>query len=183
MLTQDKRWCNTRKAGYLFPVKALSVKYRGKMLAYLAAMSKEGQLPRLAPNNVAKTLHTAAKLPWVVYSKPALKHANTVVKYLARYCNRVGISASRLTLNDQGKVALNYLDYRSRDRKIMHCSTSELLRRFLLHVLPKGFMRLRYYGFLANSVRRKSLAVIRESLALPAVLDKDEKTGEEIGPV
>lgn len=183
VLTQNQRWCNTRKVGYLFPVKALSVKYRGKMLAYLAEMSKEGQLPRLAPNDVTQTLHTAAKLPWVVYSKPALKHANTVVKYLARYCNRVGISESRLGLNDQGKVVLKYLDYRSRDRKTMHCSTSEFLRRFLLHVLPKGFMRLRYYGFLANSVRRKSLAVIRESLALPAVLDKDEMTGEEIGPV
>lgn len=185
VLTQNKRWCNTRKAAYLFPVKALSVKYRGKMLAYLAEMRKEGNLPLLTPNDVAKTLHTTAKLPWVVYSKPALKHANTVVKYLARYCNRVGISESRLGFNDQGKVVLNYLDYRSRERKIMTCSTSELLRRFLLHVLPKGFMRLRYYGFLANAVRRKSLVAIRASLELPEVNGmSDTKTEvEAAGPV
>ncbi|NRA54877.1 MAG: IS91 family transposase [Gammaproteobacteria bacterium] len=183
VLTSNQRWCNARKEGYLFPVKALSVKYRGKMLAYLSEMSKEGELFRLTPDDVVQTLHAATKKPWVVYSKPALQHANTVVKYLARYCNRVGISESRLALNDQGQVALNYLDYRSRDRKTMHCSTSELLRRFLLHVLPKGFMRLRYYGFLANSVRRKSLVVIRDSLALPAVIDKNEVTSDEIGPV
>lgn len=183
VLTPDKQWCSARTEHYLFPVKALSVKYRGKMLAYLAEMASDGELSRLTPDDINETLHAAAQLPWVVYSKPAMKHVSTVVKYLARYCNRVGVSESRLALDDKGQVALSYLDYRSHERKTMSCSTSELLRRFLLHVLPKGFMRLRYYGFLANSVRRKSLVAIRASLTLPTVNDNSETASEVTGPV
>ena len=182
VLTSNKQWCSAKTARYLFPVKALSVKYRGKMLAYLRDMAIDEQLPKLASNEINKTLHAAAQLPWVVYSKPAMKHANTVVKYLARYCNRVGVSESRLSLDPTNQVALNYLDYRSRERKTMSCSTSELLRRFLLHVLPKGFMRLRYYGFLANAIRRKSLAQIRACLPEQLADPKNDKVSKETGP-
>lgn len=126
-----------------------------------------------------------AQLKWNVYSKPTIGHTKTVVSYLARYCNRVGISESRLSLSSPNSVIMRYKDYRTNETTHMDLSAGELVRRFLLHVLPKGFMRLRYYVFMANSIRRKSLTLIRKSL------DKDvggleevsiPKPSDEIGP-
>lgn len=185
VLDQKKQWCASRKAGYLFPVKALSVKFRGKMLAYLALQSKVGELNRLARQEVSRVLNQVAQLKWNVYSKPTIGHTKTVVSYLARYCNRVGISESRLSLSSPNSVIMRYKDYRTNETTHMDLSASELIRRFLLHVLPKGFMRLRYYGFMANSIRRKSLTLIRKSLD-KAVEKLEEvikpKVNDEIGP-
>jgi hypothetical protein len=165
VLTQNKQWCGSRKAHYLFPVRALSVKFRGKMLHGLAQQAEAGALHRLAPEIVSPCLNEAARLKWNVYSKPTIGHTDAVVNYLARYCNRVGISESRLSLKGENNVLMRYKDYRTNETTHMDLSASELIRRFLLHVLPKGFMRLRYYGFMANSIRRKSLILIRKSLA------------------
>lgn len=185
VLTNENKWCGSRKDSYLFPVKALSVKFRGKMLYYLAEQDSEGNLPYLAHEDVSQVLKQTAQLKWNVYSKPAIGHTEAVVSYLARYCNRVGISESRLTLTSQNNVLMRYKDYRTNELTHMELSAVELIRRFLLHVLPKGFMRLRYYGFMANSIRRKSLNMIRSSLGETAseiseIASKD--TGEETGP-
>lgn len=164
VLTSEKQWCNSRKPGYLFPVKALSVKFRGKMLAGLEQEAGGGKLSRISLAQVAQVLKETAKLKWNVYSKPTLEHTELIVGYLARYCNRVGISESRLSLTGEQQVDMRYKDYRTKQFTRMRLSPGELLRRFVLHILPKGFMRLRYYGFMANAVRRKALALIRESL-------------------
>jgi hypothetical protein len=183
VLTKDNQWCGSRKAGYLFPVKALSVKFRGKMLSYLAEQAQVGELHRVEQSMISQTLNEAARLKWNVYSKPSIGHTEAVVNYLARYCNRVGISESRLSLGSENRVLMRYKDYRTNEKTQMALSSSELVRRFLLHVLPKGFMRLRYYGFMANSIRRKSLAKIRESLGKIIVESKDVViTDEESGP-
>jgi len=183
VLTADGQWQGAPKPYYLFPVKALSVKYRGKMLAYLRERADGGELAQLTHDDMTKTLKEAAHLPWVVYSKSVISHADSVVKYLARYCNRVGVSESRLSLDDEGVVQLNYLNNRIAQRQVMECSSAELLRRFLLHVLPKGFMRLRYYGFMANAVRRRSLALIRTSLSVVTPLKTTDSTVGNEGPV
>ena len=119
-------------------------------------------------------MNQTARLKWNVYSKPTIGHTDTVVNYLARYCNRVGISESRLSLRGENNVLMRYKDYRTNETSHMDLSASELIRRFLLHVLPKGFMRLRYYGFMANAIRRKSLTLIRKSL------DKEVEKHDEV---
>jgi hypothetical protein len=185
VLTQDKQWCNSRKAHYLFPVKALSVKFRGKMLNGLEEQANAGELHRLEQPTITQVLNQTARLKWNVYSKPTIGHTDTVVNYLARYCNRVGISESRLSLRSENNVLMRYKDYRTNEITHMDLSPAELIRRFLLHVLPKGFMRLRYYGFMANSIRRKSLILIRKSLDKEIEKLEDDITDrvkDEIGP-
>ena len=185
VLTKNNQWCASRKAGYLFPVKALSVKFRGKMLACLAERAQAGELHRLKKVEVLHVLYEVACLKWNVYSKPTIGHTEAVVSYLARYCNRVGISESRLSLSRNNSVIMRYKDYRTHDIAHLDLTAVELIKRFLLHVLPKGFMRLRYYGFMANAIRRKSLSIIRKSLAhgikkLEEVLT--QKINDEAGP-
>jgi len=105
------------------------------------------------------------EMGWVVYTKPWIRKAETVVEYLSRYTHRIAISDARIgTISDQA-VEVSYKDYRDHDRwKIMQLPGEELIRRFLLHVLPKGLMRVRHYGFLANRCRKEKLAKIREVL-------------------
>ena len=183
VLTKEGQWCGSRKAGYLFPVKALSVKFRGKMLSYLAEQGQAGELHRVEQSMVSRSLNETARLKWNVYSKPSIGHTQAVVNYLARYCNRVGISESRLSLESENKVLMRYKDYRTNEKTQMELSSGELVRRFLLHVLPKCFLRLRYYVFMANSIRRKSLEKIRESLGRIVVESKQAvMANEESGP-
>jgi len=105
---------------------------------------------------------------WVVYSKPALARTETVVDYLGRYSHRIALSDGRLLGFDGAAVDLAYKDYRDGDRrKVMTLRGEELIRRFLLHVLPKGFMRVRHFGFLANRCRARRLVQIRAALAAP----------------
>jgi hypothetical protein len=181
VLTRDKTWCAARHEGYLFPVKALSAKFKGKMLAALEQESIKGSLARIPADSVRQVLNETARLKWNVYSKPTLTHTKSVVSYLARYCNRVGISDSRLLFSEDQQVHMRYKDYRTNQSSWLNLSPGELLRRFVLHILPKGFMRLRYYGFMANAIRRKSLSMIRTSLGDIAKVVKSEVEESE-GP-
>ncbi|MEI8631527.1 transposase [Vibrio sp. PP-XX7] len=141
------------KETYLFPVKALSVRFKKNMLNVMQSeLPESGTIVRQTENK-----------RWVVYSKPVIAKAEAVVNYLSRYCNRIGINPMRLH-HAEDKVQMNYKDYRSEKVTSMVCSAGEILRRLLLHVLPKGFMRIRYYGFMANAVRVKSVGLIRTSL-------------------
>ena len=113
----------------------------------------------------------------MVYSKPCLARAGTVVDYLGRYSHRTAVSDGRLLSFDGDSVELSYKDYADGNRrKVMTLSGDELLRRFLLHVLPKGFMRVRHFGFLANRCRAKRLGQIRTALAAPPPLCRKTKT-------
>jgi len=106
---------------------------------------------------------------WVVYAKPCVSGAETVVAYLGRYNHRTALTDGRLLGFDGAQVHLAYNDYRDGDRrKVMALDAEELLRRFLLHVLPKGFMRIRHFGLLANRCRRQCLAMIRTAVAASA---------------
>jgi hypothetical protein len=103
----------------------------------------------------------------VVYAKPCLNHTASVLAYLARYTHRIALSEQRLVGIDGERVGLRYRDYRDeRAHKTVWLEGSELVRRFLLHVLPKGFMRIRHYGLLANRCRAQCLAMARHAIAV-----------------
>jgi hypothetical protein len=157
------------KSTYLFPVRALSRHFRGGFISRLRRAYEAEELPRVRDRaEVERVLKTLMASEWVVYSKPCLARTDTVIDYLGRYSHRIALSDSRLLDFDGESVALAYKDYRDGDRrKVMTLTGEELIRRFLLHVLPKGFMRVRHFGFLANRYRARHLAQIRTALAAP----------------
>ena len=166
-ITAGGAW-HPAKSTYLFPVRALSRHFRGGFVSRLRRAFEAGQLPRLRDRaEVDRVLKALMGKEWVVYSKPCLGRTETVVDYLGRYSHRIALSDSRL-LSFDGEVSLAYKDYRDGDRrKVMTLTGEELVRRFLLHVLPKGFMRVRHFGFLANRCRARRLAEIRAALEAP----------------
>jgi hypothetical protein len=167
------RACQRR---FLFAVKALSAVFRGKYLAGLDRLRTQQRLTfagesaplveEAAWNSLRPQL--SAK-PWVVYAKPPWGSPEQVLKYLSRYTHRVAIANSRLVFVGDGVVRFRYTDYAAGGTtKVMELSAEEFLRRFLLHVVPTGFMRIRHYGLLANRTRQDKLARARQLLALAA---------------
>jgi hypothetical protein len=120
-------------------------------------------------------LAPARKAEWCVYAKPPFAGPEQVLAYVARYTHRVAISNNRVVDIDQGKVRFRWKDYRNGGRQnTMSLASDEFIRRFLLHVLPEGFQRIRYYGFLANRHRAHKLARCRQLLAMPQPEATDE---------
>ena len=156
------------RSTYLFPVRALSRHFRGGFVSRLRRTWEAGKLPRLGAAAVDAMLDALMGSEWVVYSKPCIARTESVVDYLGRYSHRIALSDRRLLSFEEGEVELAYKDYGDGRRKVMRLAGSELLRRFLLHVLPKGFMRVRHFGFLANRCRARRLSEIRAALAAPA---------------
>jgi len=169
------------RSTYLFPVRALSRHFRGRFVSRLRRAYEAGALPRIRDRaELDRILNALMGAEWAVYSKPCLARTETVVEYLGRYSHRIALSDSRILDFADGQVALSYKDYRDGDRrKVMALSGEELLRRFLLHVLPKGFMRVRHYGFLANRCRARRLGQIRAALEVPdsEPTERQEDTG------
>jgi hypothetical protein len=151
------RWVAAR-AGYLLPVKVLGRLFRGKFLAGVRAAHDAGQLKLqgsvahlLEPSGFQRWLRPLYRCEWVVYAKPPFGGPEQVYRYLGRYTHRVAISNSRLLSMDDERVRFQYKDYADQSRtKVMTLSAEEFIRRFLLHVLPKGFVRIRHYGLLAS---------------------------------
>ncbi|WP_029215831.1 IS91 family transposase [Pseudoalteromonas maricaloris] len=165
--TLNKLQWNEIEKGYLYPVKALSTVFRGKMLAALNEF-----------NTSFVKINTPAK--WCVYSKACLAYSEKLVSYLARYTRKGVMSESRLVSANAQSVSFKYRDYADDNLdKVMTLSNDEFLRRYLQHVLPKGFMRIRHYGFLANACRKRKLALIR-SQASCTCRAKRPKTGENV---
>jgi len=170
------RWVS-RRPRYFLPVRAFSKLFRGLMLAKLLAAHQAGQLQffnqhaHLAePKAFARYLAPLRRRKWYVYSKRPFGGPEAVLAYLSRYTHRVAISNRRLIALDENGVTFNYKDYRADGRtrhKVMTLTTSEFIRRFLSHVLPKGFHRIRYYGLLAKSSCAENLARARRLLAVP----------------
>ena len=169
------RWIGCR-AGFFLPVKVLSRLYRRLFLTRLQAAFDAGQLrffgdlARLGkPAVFTACLRPLRAIPWVVYVKRPFGGPEQVLDYLARYTHRVAIANSRLVGLADGRVSFLWKDYRHHDRrKVMTLDADEFIRRFLLHVLPDGFHRIRHYGYLANGHRAAKLAGCRRLLALLA---------------
>jgi hypothetical protein len=159
----------------------LSTLYRRLFLTLLQAAFDEGrleffcELAALAkPAAFAALLKPLRKAPWVVYAKHPFGGPAKVLEYLGRYTHRVAIANSRLVDVTDGRVSFLWKDYRHHDkRKAMTLDADEFIRRFLLHVLPNGFHRIRHYGYLANGHRAAKLAQCRRLLAAPAPLDAE----------
>jgi len=168
------RWVGCRP-GFFLPVKVLSRLYRRLFLTRLQAAFDAGQLrffgalASLAGRAAfAVSLRPLRAIPWVVYAKRPFGGPEQVLDYLARYTHRVAIANSRLVTLADGRVSFLWKDYRHHDkRKVMTLDADEFIRRFLLHVLPDGFHRIRHYGYLANGGRVAKLACCRRLLAAP----------------
>ncbi len=173
-LGANGQWIRARR-GFLFPVKALSPVFRGKFLAGLTrafernAIRFAGSTAALAePRERARFVKQLRAKPWVVYAKQSFAGPEQVLDYLGRYTHRVALSNNRLLSVSDTAVRFRYKDYaHGNRRKVMTLEPQEFIRRFLLHVLPSRFMRIRHYGLLAARTKGKKLAAARAALGQP----------------
>jgi len=174
---QRSRWIHSPYPFFL-PAKVLSRVFRGKFLAGLKRLYRRKQLCCSGPASLlrdpkqfALLLRRLHRHDWVVYAKPALGDPSQVLRYLGRYTHRVAISNHRLVSFDGELVTFRWRDYaHGSKQKMMTLTATEFLRRFFLHVLPKGFVRIRYFGFLANRWRADMLAFARQLLGAAPVV-------------
>ncbi len=172
-LSNDGRRFIQAPKNFLFPVKALSSVFREKMIAALDSARKTGALqlsgqPELAQEaNWQAWRNTLYQYSWVVYAKQPFDQPEHLIRYLGRYVNRVAIANHRIQSIDNGTIRFDYHDNRSDTDQTMALTADEFIRRFLNHVLPRGFRRVRYYGFLVNSLRKAALTRCRELIGLP----------------
>jgi hypothetical protein len=168
------RWISCRP-GFFLPVRVLSRLFRRLFLEYLIKAFDAGKLeffsslePLRERRAFLRHLAPACATEWVVYAKRPFAGPEQVLDYVGRYTHRVAISNNRLLDIENGKVTFHYKDYRhNRKHKTMTLDAAEFIRRFLLHVLPDGFQRIRYYGFLGNRYREEKLARCRQVLGMP----------------
>ncbi len=182
-----QRWVSSR-AAFLLPVRVLGKLFRRLFLTRLMELFDAGQLQfhgnraalcerRTFLRHVAPT----RREPWIVYAKPPFAGPAAVLAYLSRYTHRVAISNRRLLALDERGVTFRYKDYRrsgAERYQVMTLTTDEFIRRFLLHVLPRGFHRIRHYGLLASGCRRDKLAHVRQLLAAPLPAPEPDEAPE-----
>ena len=184
-LAPDERWIPAKR-GFLFPVRALSEVFRGK---YLAALQQAFEAQKIdfagettalaAPSDFRAFLAKLRAKDWVVYAKPPFGGPKQVLAYLGRYTHRIAISNERLLDCENGEVRFRYRDYAHGNKvKVTRLPVEEFIRRFLLHVLPNGFMRIRHYGLLANRHRTEHLATCRAALDAPTPAPTEPETVE-----
>ena len=176
-ISQDgERWIACRR-GFFLPVRVLSRLFRRRFIEELEKLHRAGQLKFFGEHEsladavaFGRWLAVQRSREWVVYAKRPFAGPEAVLAYLARYTHRVAISNRRLVSMDDAGVTFRWKDYRAKGRtrhKAMTLAPEEFMRRFLLHVLPTGFHRIRHYGLLANAGRRESLARARRLLNTP----------------
>ena len=186
------RWVHCRP-NFFLPVRVLSRLFRRLFLEGLAALHAAGELQffgdlsRLTePSMFTEYLASTRRCEWVVFAKRPFAGPAQVLRYLARYTHRVAISNSRLVKLGAEHVSFRWKDYRDPRRykpKVMRLSIGEFMRRFLLHVLPHGFHRIRHYGLLANSHRTEKVKLCRNLLNMPSTLtDVNDSRHSEDGP-
>ena len=185
-ISEDRsRWVSCRP-GFFLPVRVLSRVFRGKFLDLLRRLYMKGELTfhgqLVALGDVSAFRAYLAPLyekEWVVYAKPPFGGPTQVLKYLARYTHRVAISNGRLVGLEDGNVSFKWKDYAHRSkRRVMTLCATEFLRRFLLHILPKGFVRIRHLGFLANRCRKSKIELCRDLLSASPEIADDESENE-----
>jgi hypothetical protein len=171
----ETRWISCR-SGFFLPVRVLSRLFRRLFLEYLIKAFDAGKLqffsslqPLHDRRAFLRYLATTRATEWVVYAKRPFAGPDQVLDYVGRYTHRVAISNNRLLDIDHGEITFRYKDYRhDGEQKKMTLDADEFIRRFLLHVLPDGFQRIRYYGFLGNRYREEKLSRCRQLLGMPA---------------
>ncbi|MBM3797748.1 MAG: IS91 family transposase [Acidobacteria bacterium] len=172
------RWIPSRRRNFLLPVRVLSTYFRHHFLLALDKLHTQGKLTLTGtlshlhdPARFARYLDDCRRRPWVVNAKPPFGGPQQALEYLRQYTHRAAISNRRLVSLDSGTVTFRWKDYRhGQTGQLMTLAVDEFIRRFLLHVLPDGFQRIRFGGFLANRHRRTKLARLAQLLSL-AVTD------------
>jgi hypothetical protein len=164
-LTKSGSWKMAKSNGkYLFNVKAMSIAFRGKFMAAL-----KQQLPHHLDKALINALY---KHSWVVYAKRPFTGPQSVVEYLGRYTHKIAISNHRIKQADDKQVTFSYKDYKQGSvKKEMTLDGLEFIRRFSMHILPKGLVRIRHYGILSSTSKKKAVVIIKQQLppAKPAV--------------
>ncbi len=179
------RWIDSSPRFFL-PVKALSHRFRKKFCQQLGELFQQhrlqfhGSLQQLAsPDAFSNFLWQLGQKDWVVYAKPPFGGTEQVLNYLARYTHRVAISNHRLVAFENDRVSFRWRDYAHGGKnRVMTVSADEFLRRFLVHVLPKGLVRIRHFGLFANRRRETALARCRQLLGAVACADRPEPTNQ-----
>lgn len=171
-LSNDENyWMDTKYEKYLIPVHVLSSAFRGKFMEVFIEMYDSGKLKLVGQLEYLKDRRNFNKLKgelyrkgWVVNVRPPFSKADTVIEYLSRYLNRVAISNNRILKVDYGEVTFRWKDNRDGKEKLMTLDAVEFIRRFLLHILPERFVKIRYFGFMSNSQRKNKIDKIRSLL-------------------
>jgi hypothetical protein len=176
---KNDRWIPA-KDSFLFRIQSLAKAFKNCYLKKLKTAYQNQKL--IFPGNTAqfaskkglqKLLSSLFKANWIAYAKRPFAGPEQVLEYLGRYTHRVAISNNRILSIDKGKVSFTYRDRkRNNETKIMTLQAHEFIRRFLLHILPMGFMKIRYFGFLAHKNKRESIAVLRKLIDPKATLPK-----------
>jgi hypothetical protein len=159
-----KRWIACQN-DYLFNQDALSLVFRGKFIQHMDQACRSDKI-KFADNSYKKLKNTLFTKKWVVSVRDPVKRPEDVLEYLARYTHRVAIANSRIKALKDGMVSFTAKNRKKKRTELITISAVEFIRRFLLHSLPNGFVKIRYYGFLANRNRKKNLKTIRLSLGL-----------------
>lgn len=168
------------KPGFFLPVRLLSKLFRGKLLSKLEAALAEGRI-RLSDDDPTELLRLAAQKTWVVFAKAPFAGPEQVIQYLGRYTHRIAISNDRLVSMDEGKVTFRWRDRAQGNQvKLLTLEAVEFLRRFLQHVVPRGVVRIRHYGLLANPVRRRRIARCRELLGVDPPGEDETETWQQL---
>jgi predicted Zn-ribbon and HTH transcriptional regulator len=173
--TDKKRWIKpkrTKKENFFIHVNVISDLFKKKFLYYLkkdyesGGLQFMGKITRLKDKEIFKSIiNDLYKKKWITYCKRPFGGADQVINYLGRYTHRVAISNNRIKSIEGGEVRFSYKDYRDRDKiKEMRLEANEFIRRFLLHILPEGFYKIRYYGILSSRNKKTKLAICKELL-------------------
>jgi hypothetical protein len=169
-LSLDKKTWKPARSSFLFRVKSLAKEFRKRYLFFLKKAWHNGEL--IFPGNTScyatrkefdRLIQTMLTLTWIGYAKKPFAGPEQVLEYLGRYTHRIAISNNRIKSIDNGKVVFSYRERANKDvLKEMVLSAGEFIRRFLLHVLPDGFMKIRYFGFLSNKNKKEAIPLIRK---------------------
>ena len=182
----NRRWIACR-ANFFLPVRALSRLFRGRFLYCLRQAQAEGKLQfrgsleRLGdPGAFAALVQSCRKIEWVAYAKPPFGGPEQVLDYLGRYTHRVAISNDRRVGLEDGRVTFRWKDYQAGNKqKLMTLDAGEFIRRYLLHVLPRGFVRIRHFGWLANAQREQKLALCRKLLGVEEPAEQPQEAAAD----
>jgi len=185
--TEAKHWVSCRR-GFFLPVRVLSRLFRRLFLEQLREAHRNGELSFYGNYTdledrkaFERYLVPAQQIDWVVYAKKPFDGPEHVLRYLSRYTHRIAIANSRLLRADENTVSFKWKDYRqkgNRRYKSMTLQTDEFIRRFLMHVLPEGFHRIRHFGMLSNKKRSEALPLAREYLAVESPPEEDPDTAK-----
>jgi hypothetical protein len=181
---EGKKWKRSKKAKYkafFIHVNVISDLFKKKFLYYFKKAYKNGKLKFTgrvtslgSKKEFYELLNTLYEKQWITYCKRPFGGPKQVIEYLGRYTHRVAISNKRIKRIEEGKVVFEYKDYRDNKRKEMRLSPVEFIRRFMLHILPEGFFKIRYYGLLSNRKKKKALERCREILMKRKCKEKTE---------